>query len=159
MSPGWFRADQLIILICFGLLGELTFLHIGNGTDFILFGAAAGIALAVLSKNLISLLLFAFQDKARPRLDFREVKAAVARGLLIITPFTVVAVIAELVLGWNAVQAFTSAGLLTASAAGGMEMAKVSGPRVLSLALGSAGAFALMIAWMFATVLIGTAAG
>jgi len=69
---------------------------------------------------------------------------AVASSMLMLLPFAVLALIAELALGWQAVQAFASAGIMVGAAGIGGEMARLGPPRALNtlVPLGAGGLFA-----------------
>ncbi|MBU0609175.1 MAG: hypothetical protein KKI08_14915 [Armatimonadetes bacterium] len=72
----------------------------------------------------------------------------VATGMLMIVPFTVLALVAEFSLGWSATQAFAAAGLMTGAGGVGVEIGRL-GPRKLLNSLVPAGGGALFVViWM-----------
>lgn len=85
---------------------------------------------------------------AHPGLGREAVLEAAATGLLLLLPFAVLALVAELLLGWNASQAFSSAGLMTACGAVGVEVSRRGGGRLRSMLVPTGIAVALAVAWM-----------
>jgi hypothetical protein len=83
-----------------------------------------------------------------PGLGRDAVQEAASNGLLLILPFAVLALVAELLLGWNASQTFSSAGLMTACGAVGVEVSRRGGGRLRSMLVPTAMAVALAAVWM-----------
>ena len=77
-----------------------------------------------------------------PGLGRDAVQEAAANGLLLLLPFAVLALVAELLLGWNASQTFSSAGLMTACGAVGVEVSRRGGGQLRSMLVPTAIAFA-----------------
>ena len=67
---------------------------------------------------------------------------------LVTVTFTVLAVLAQLLLGWNAVMPFASAAIMTASAAAGTEVMKKGAQGIKNVMIPSALAFVLSTGWM-----------
>jgi uncharacterized membrane protein (UPF0136 family) len=85
---------------------------------------------------------------AHPGLGREAVLEAASTGLLLLLPFAVLALVAELLLGWNASQTFSSAGLMTACGAVGVEVSRRGGGTLRSMLVPTAIAVALAAAWM-----------
>ena len=83
-----------------------------------------------------------------PGLGRDAVQEAAANGLLLLLPFAVLALVAELLLGWNASQTFSSAGLMTACGAVGVEVSRRGGGQLRSMLVPTAIAFATAAVWM-----------
>ena len=83
-----------------------------------------------------------------PGLGRDTVQEAASNGLLLLLPFAVLALVAELLLGWNASQTFSSAGLMTACGAVGVEVSRSGGGQLRSMLVPTAIAFAMATAWM-----------
>jgi hypothetical protein len=83
-----------------------------------------------------------------PGLGRDAIQEAASNGLLLILPFAVLALVAELLLGWNASQTFSSAGLMTACGAVGVEVSRRGGGRLRSMLVPTAIAAAAAAAWM-----------
>ena len=62
-----------------------------------------------------------------PGLGRDTVQEAASNGLLLLLPFAVLALVAELLLGWNASKTFSSAGLMPACGAVGVEVSRRGG--------------------------------
>ncbi len=96
----------------------------------------------------MALLIWAGNPGIRRQHGYGAIRTAIARGFLLLVPFTVLGAAADLGLGWNAVQAFTSAGLMTAAASAGMEIGRLGGGRLRSALLPAGLAFLLSALWM-----------
>lgn len=110
-----------IILICLVMLGILC-----GGAQLAVFGGAL-ICIGLLALVIALVLL---NPKTRREHGFFSVVGAVARGFLLLVPFTVLAMVTYIWLNWGVAQTFTSAGLMAAGAATGAEMAKIGGGRI-----------------------------
>lgn len=75
-------------------------------------------------------------------------KEAVQTGMLFMIPFIVLAALAQLLLGWNAVMPFASAAIMTACATAGTEVMKKGAQGVKNIMIPSAIAFLLSTSWM-----------
>ncbi len=75
-------------------------------------------------------------------------REAVSVGMLFIIPFTVLAVLAQFVLGWDAVMPFASAAIMTAAATAGTEVMKKGAQGIKNVMIPSVLAFLLSTGWM-----------
>ncbi len=85
------------------------------------------IIIAVLIGLLIVNLLIFLLNRGNQALHAEKkqfAREAVSTGMLFMIPFTVLAILAELVLGWNAIMPFASAAITTAAATAGTEVMK-----------------------------------
>ena len=135
--------------LCFALFGLLTTSHlplrVGQMAGYAVYGAAFAFA---------GLFLFSMMLAAvNPGAGLRQAFAAVCSGFLMVIPFAVLALVAELVLRWNAVQAFASVGLMTAGGAAGLELAKSGDRQLLNAVVPAIGGFILTVVWVLATPL------
>lgn len=73
---------------------------------------------------------------------------AVSTGMLFMIPFTVLAALAQLVLGWDAVMPFASAAIMTAAATAGTEVMKRGAQGIKNVMIPSVLAFVLSTGWM-----------
>jgi hypothetical protein len=73
---------------------------------------------------------------------------AVGTGMLFMIPFTVLAILAQLLLGWNAVMPFASAAIMTASATAGTEVMKKGAQGIKNILIPSFLAFVFSTGWM-----------
>ncbi len=75
-------------------------------------------------------------------------REAVAGGMLFMIPFTVLAALAQFVLGWSAVMPFASAAIMTACATAGAEVMKQGAVGAKNVMIPSGLAFVLSTGWM-----------
>jgi len=73
---------------------------------------------------------------------------AVGAGMLFMIPFTVLAVLAQFLLGWNAVMPFASAAIMTSVATAGTEVMKKGAQGMKNVLIPSVVAFLLSTGWM-----------
>jgi len=78
----------------------------------------------------------------------------VATGMLMVVPFTVLALIAELSLGWSAAQAFAAAGLMTGAGAVGMEIGRLGPRKLLNSLVPAGGGMLFVVVWMLLGALV-----
>jgi hypothetical protein len=103
--------------VCFAMFGWLTATHLHLRMEHNVVYALFGALFAIAGFCVLSLVLFTVNFK----IGIKGVLAAVAKGFLLMIPFAVLAVLAETVLRWNAVQmvngivAAASAFVLTAA--------------------------------------------
>jgi hypothetical protein len=81
-------------------------------------------------------------------------REAVAAGMLFVIPFTVLAVLAQLALGWNAVMPFASAAVMTAAATTGTEVMKRGAQGIKNMLLPSGLALVLSTGWMLLVAIL-----
>lgn len=79
---------------------------------------------------------------------------AVGAGMLFMVPFTVLAVLAQFVLGWNAVMPFASAAIMTSAATAGTEVMKKGARGIKNVMIPSVVAFLLSTGWMLLIALL-----
>lgn len=144
---------MVVAVLCFGVLGALTGRRLGPEAQVLAGFALGGIVFAWLGLVILGRALYVFNGRVRKRYGYVAVRNAMGNGFLMLMPFTVLAAVAELYLGWNAAQAFSAAGIMTGGATVGMELAKAGGGRLSSMALPSLGAFVLSGAWMLLTTM------
>jgi len=142
------RGARVATAASFGVLGWLMVRSGGHGP------LAAGLfitlaaALGMLGRFSYILLLVAFNPAVRHRQGYAAVRQGVDAGFLMLIPFTVLAVLAEVGLGWSALLAFASAGIMLAGTVAGADLSKLQKQRWLGALLPSLGAGVLAAAWM-----------
>lgn len=137
-------------VLCFGALGALTARQVDSAPVVLLGGAVAGVLFQWIGLGVLALVLWGANPGTRSQYGPRGVGTAIARGFLLLFPFTVLALAAELALGWNAVQAFASAGIMSSGAATGAELGKLGGGRLRSVLLPTGWCFVLTSVWIVA---------
>jgi hypothetical protein len=152
MDSTWFLSWQLQN-ICFGVLGGLTARHISDGPVTIIGGVIAGLFFSIIASLFVADFLYIANSQVRTQQSFALTWRTVNTGFAMLVPFTVLALLAELALGWNAVQVFTSAGIMAAGIAIGTSLSRLGKQGLVAGLLPSAGAFTLVIAWMILSLL------
>ena len=151
--PGALRA------VCLAVLGGLTAAHMNEAPHMLAAGALAGMLVGAVGVMLLRWTFFAANPALRAISGTGAIQAAIDRGFLMLLPFTVLAAVAELLLGWNAVQAFSSAALLTAAAAATSEVVALGGGRWRNAIIATAVGTAMSVAWIFGSMFMGTLQG
>lgn len=147
-------ANLVLVLACIATLGWLTARHLPLSAFW-----SFAISFGLMGMGLVWLgVLTGIVHVMNPEIARTHGKTAalvpVATGMLMIVPFTALALVAELSLGWSATQAFAAAGLMTGAGAVGMEIGRL-GPRKLLNSLVPAGGGMLFVAvWMLVGALV-----
>lgn len=154
-SPSAFSliATHAAVVLAFAVIGALSTQRsagLASGIGLALFGIAFGI-LAPL--GLSGALILLFPKVVRTR-GWDAVVAGALRSFLLMIPYAVLAVIAQLVLHWNATGAFAAAGLMTACTAVGAEVGRLGGSKLTSMLLPMLVGSALSTTWLGATSLL-----
>ncbi len=141
-------AIKLPVFLSFGVLGSLTVYQQTDTATMILF-FVLGVLYAWVSMFLIGLVL-----KGSGGIAHQTLINCINGGFLALIPFSILALIAELYLGWSAVQVFTSAGIMAAVSAVGMEISKHGnvGKIATFTALGTG--LVLSFVWLIGTSLL-----
>ena len=139
---------RLICPGCFAVFGLLVGLHPPVMPKMIVLGLAGGLYGWMAAAVLAAL----GAGCCRP-VGYRQAAVAVDKAMLLLVPFMLLALCAELVLKWNAAQAFATAGLMTGAGAAGLETARLGGRPLVCAIAASGGAAALAIVWILAVPL------
>ncbi len=139
--------------VCFGVLGALVARHIGPTALVVALGVAGGLIFGKVLAMVLGGIVWA--SNASVRSEPGGVARALSDGVVVLIPFTILAALAELYLGWSAVQSFASAGIMASSAGVGAAAAR-SGGGWRTVALPAVGGMILSAAWMAACVLSAT---
>ena len=75
-------------------------------------------------------------------------REAVGSGMLFMIPFTVLAILAMVVLGWNAIMPFASAAVTTAAATAGTEAMKKGAQGIKNVLIPTVAAMVVSTVWM-----------
>ena len=79
---------------------------------------------------------------------------AIRTGMLFMIPFTALAVLAQLLLDWNAVMPFASAAIMTSTASAGTEVMKRGAKGVKNILIPSLLAFVFSTGWMMLVAIL-----
>ncbi len=98
----------------------------------------------------VNILIMAFNsgNAALRQTDGGFAREAVGSGMLFMIPFTVLAILAMAVLGWNAVMPFASAAVTTAAATAGTEAMKRGAQGIKNVLIPTAAAMVISTVWM-----------
>ncbi len=135
-------APRIVPLLCFALLGGLTARRGDTAT------AITATALSLLTGWLALVVLGWLLAASSKGMGLREARRAVTRGFLLLIPFTLLALVADLGLGWDSAGAFACAGIMTSSTAVGAEMAGGGGRGPASVVLTLLFGTALSALWI-----------
>jgi len=138
----------LVVTLCFAVLAWLNGRYVGTGAGQIALYTVLGLALALVCLTGLTGLILASAAPLRRDAGWPGALDAVARGFLILLPFTVLAVLGELLFTWGAAPAFVQAGIMTSGAAVGAEVMRRSGKKLKYMIAPMLGAFTLSILWI-----------
>lgn len=101
----------------------------------------------------VNLLILAFNggNAALRQTDGGFAREAVGTGMLFMIPFTVLAIMALALLGWNAIMPFASAAITTAAATAGTEVMKRGAQGIKNVMIPTLVAIVLSTVWMMLT--------
>jgi hypothetical protein len=140
--------SRIAALLCFAMLAGLA-AHRGNpSTKSVAIAAIGGLAAAWLCLWLFGRLLYTFNGAVRHKYGWDGIWQAVGRNFVLLIPYTVLALLADTVLGWNATQAFASAGIMTSGAAVGAELVGLGGGKAANMLLPMIGGMGFTMLWM-----------
>lgn len=136
------------VYLCFILFG---FMIPFTKTEFkfttLLLSLLTALMLAFLSINLL-IMIFNAANAALRQSNSQFAREAVSAGMLFMIPFTVLAALAQFILGWNAVMPFASAAVMTACATAGTEVMKRGAQGTKNVMIPSLIAFLVSTGWM-----------
>lgn len=141
-------SSGLVQYLCFAVMGGLTARHISDDPKMIVGGVFAGVIFSIITSFAVAGFLHVASPQIRQQRGFMGAWQSFNTGFMMLIPFTVLALIAELALGWNAAQVFASAGIMTAGATMGVEMSKLGKRSFIAGLLPSGAAFVLSALWM-----------
>lgn len=151
-------ASGLLILACFAVLAWLNGRYVGSGAGQVAAFAVIGLAVATALTAALAGLVYASAPALRVA-GFPAAWDAVARGFLLLVPFTLLALLADLAFGWSAATAFMQAAIMTSGAAVGAERSRSSGQKMRLMLLPMGGAFAFSISWIAYLAIFAKAVG
>jgi len=105
------------------------------------------LAVGFLAINLLIMILNAGNEVLRQN-SSQFAREAVSTGMLFMIPFAALAVLAQFILGWDAVMPFASAAIMTAAATSGTEVMKKGAQGIKNVMIPSLLAFVLSTGWM-----------
>jgi hypothetical protein len=147
-------AQLALVLLCIGLLGWLTTRHLPASPVRVGGFVFGFLLLPALGLAILSSLLSTLNPAAANTHGKLAGLSAVSSGMLLIVPFTLLALIADLVLGWSAVLTFATAGVMTGAGAVGTEMSKLGSRRPANMILPTLVGILFVVGWMLLGALL-----
>lgn len=148
-SPKKKSGTFLPVYLCFMVFGILISL---NKSEFRIAYLFLSILVALfLGLAVIQLLIFIFNSGnkvLRQQTGGGFAREAVSNGMFYMIPFTILAALAQLILGWDTVMSFASAAIMTAAASSGIEVMKAGAQGIKNVLLPSVIAFMVSTVWM-----------
>ena len=149
----------LVVVFCFAVLSWLNGRYVGAGAGQVALYTLLGLALALVCLTGLTGLILASDAPLRRESGWPGALDALTRGFLTLVPFTLLALLAELLFSWGAAQAFTQAAIMTSGAAVGVEVMRRSGQKPKYMIAPMLGAFAFSILWIAFSALFQKVAG
>jgi hypothetical protein len=146
--------NLVLALACINVLGWLTLrrLPVTSLTAFVL--AFGLVVVALIGLAVLSVVLHLLNPEVARAHGKPAAFVAVASGMVMVIPFAVLALIAELVLHWSAAQAFATAGVMTGAAGIGVEISRLGpGRKANALVPALAGGLFVVVWILFGTLL------
>jgi hypothetical protein len=151
--------SSLTVLACFAVLAWLAGRYVGATNGQVAVYAALGVGLALLGLTAVVGLNLAVDTPVLGPAGFTAVWGVVARGFLVVIPFAVLALLAELVYDWQAAHSFIQAAVMTSGAAAGAELMRQTGGKTRHLVVSTIVAVVLAGAWTVFTYFFQRVAG
>jgi hypothetical protein len=158
---------SLAVLACFAVLAWLNGRHMGATDAQVAIYTGIGVLLALVGLAILTVVNLAVAapasasgsaspgsaaSESRPPgaapWGYSAVWGAVVYGSLVLLPFSVLALLAELAYGWQAAAAFIQAGVMTSGAAAGAELMRGTGGKTRHLVASVIVALALSAVWI-----------
>jgi len=140
-------SQPLVALLCFAALASLVVIETEDST-IIVTVLLSGVILGFVMLTLFGWMLSLFNSRIKKKYGRKSIRWIVNRGFFLLLPFTVLALIATIELGWEAATAFASAGIMTSSTAIGAELTRLGSGKVRSTLLPVIGGIVMTTIWM-----------
>lgn len=138
-------------MAAFAALGALTARHVSAQPEAAAIGAVSG---WILSEVMLLVLGTAAMLFCGARATPRSVSpgSGVRQGFVTMVPFALLALIAEIGLGWDAAQAFVAAGVTASAGAAATELARRGASQLRAVVVATVGGIAFAAAWIVVTL-------
>ena len=145
-GSGWVKFG--LVYLCFIIFGAMIALSKPEFKILTLaFSLLLSLVVGLLSVYLLIMIFNAINTALRES-SISFASEAVGNGMLFMIPFTVLAVLAKFLLGWDALMPFASAAIMTAMATAGTEVMKKGAQGIKNVLFPSVLAFVLSSGWM-----------
>ena len=140
----WVRRICFMIIGVCALTNPMDFFNIYN----ILFGLIIGLFFGFLYRRFLGAFLDLFNHQFKKERGKAVIKEAVEMGMLFLTPFTIMLLLATFGLRWSMTLGFISAGIMSVGTASAIEMGKIKGKQEIKNTIATSGvSFLFAIAW------------
>jgi len=112
------------------------------------FGAVAGLLFGWLFRKFLRAFLGLFNSKLKKEKGKAVIRNAVDSGMLFLTPFAVMMLIAVYYLNWSETRGFVSAGIMAVGTAAAIEMGRVKGKQEIKTTIAASG-ISLMFSFLW----------
>jgi hypothetical protein len=146
--------SRIAALLCLATLSGLAAYRGNPSAKPVAVATIGGLAAAWLCLWLFGRLLYTFNGAVRHKYGWDGVWQVVGRNFVFLIPYTVLALLADTVLGWNASLTFASAGIMTCGAAVGSELVALGGGKLANMLLPMVGGMGFTMLWMVAGSLL-----
>lgn len=151
---------SLVRRLCFIVIGISAF---ANPLDLfnlyhIAFGAAAGLLFGGLFRIFLKGLLSMFNGKFKKEKGKAVIRSAVDSGMLFLTPFAFMMLIAVYYLNWSETRGFVAAGIMAVGTAAAIEMGRAKGKQEIRNTIATSGiSFLFSFLWTLSYVYLAKA--
>jgi hypothetical protein len=146
-------------LLCFALFSWLIFKDVYTNIRFLVVLVVLGTFCSFLYMHLLGSVLSLCNPNLRSHYGFRGVKQQINTAYIGVIPFTVLAVISQLLLKWQSGQVFLSAGIMAAGTLAVVELSKAGGGKIKNGLLCGSLSFAFSLLWIVLTAMAGKLGG
>ena len=148
VSTGAGVANLVLVLGCIATLGWLTARHMSLAPIWSFMVTFGLMVMGLIWLALLTGIVHVINPEIAQAHGSGAALVPVATGMLMIVPFTLLALVAELLLGWSATQAFAAAGLMTGAGAVGVEIGRLGPRKLLNSLVPAAGGMLFVVVWM-----------
>jgi len=152
---------RMTAMACFCLFGALNMVSAVPKFSIviILLGILVGFVFALITMKLMAVVISIANNDLRQQYGNGFAGQAVEQGMAYLFPFAILAFLAEYFLHWPGTMLFASAGIMTAGASVGAEIAKLGKPKMKNFILPIIVAFLMSTIWMMSTGFLSIAGG
>ena len=144
----------LLRTVAWALIGGLFASIVTSDFSTILGSCLAGAIAGILLLVPLRLMLYLANPGVRKEHGYAGIRRAVGAGYLVMVPFAVLALVAQLFFGWNALTSFAMAGMMAGSGAAGMEVSRLGGKPLRNVIIGVLHGFGLSMVWTFLMLVV-----
>lgn len=132
---------NLVRYLCFIVIGISAFTNPLEPMNIynLIFGAAAGLLFGWLFRIFLRAFLSLFNGNLKKEKGKKVIRDAVDNGMLFLTPFALMLLLAVFYLQWSETRGFVSAGIMAVGTASAIEMGRLKGKQEIKNTIASSG--------------------